>query len=103
MIDDGDLDPGQPGDVLIMMSISSAKHAVPLLLQTIYQSDACHLNFGKYTLYTCYGIISNNDTFPFAMAVLFGNEDKAERIKFWRFALQNHTCLNLLEITINQS
>ncbi len=82
MIDDGGLGPGQPGDVLprfisgIMVSISSAKHAVPLL-QTVYQADACHLNFGKYTLYTCYGITPNNNTFPVAMAILFGNEDKA--------------------------
>jgi len=25
-------------------------------LQTLFMADACHLNFGKYTMFTCYGI-----------------------------------------------
>jgi hypothetical protein len=69
-----------------MMSISAEKHAIPLL-QTEYQSDACHLNFGKYTLYMFYGIAANNNTFPVAMAILFRNEDKTGWVKFWWFAL----------------
>jgi hypothetical protein len=64
------------------------------------QTDNNHLNFGKYTLYTCCGITANNNTFPVAMAILFGNEDKASWVKFWRFALIIHTCLNLLKTTI---
>jgi hypothetical protein len=105
MIDDGGLRPSQQGDVLprfvsvIMMLISAAKHVIPLL-QTVYQADTCCLNFGKYTLHTCYGITVNNNTFPVAMAILIRNEDKAGWVKFWQFALQIHTCLNLLDATI---
>jgi hypothetical protein len=39
----------------IFMSISSAKQNVSYL-QTVYQADATHVNFGKNTLYSCYGI-----------------------------------------------
>jgi hypothetical protein len=42
----------------IFLSISGAKNTVPLL-QTVYQADAAHMNFGKYTLYSCYGITAN--------------------------------------------
>ena len=33
----------------IFLSISAAKNTVPLL-QMVYQADAAHMNFGKYTL-----------------------------------------------------
>ena len=36
----------------IFISISAAKQVVPHL-QRVFQADACHINFGKYTLCTC--------------------------------------------------
>jgi hypothetical protein len=59
----------------IFLSISGAKNTVPLL-QTVYQADAAHMNFGKYTLYSCYGITANCNAFPVAFGIIFGNEDK---------------------------
>ena len=59
----------------ILVSISQARGTVPLL-QTVYQSDAAHTNFEKYTLYSCYGIDYNANTFPVSFAIIFGNEDK---------------------------
>ena len=36
----------------VFMCTSAAKNTVPLI-QTVYQADAAHMKFGKYTLYTC--------------------------------------------------
>ncbi len=30
--------------------------------QQVFQADACHMNFGKYTLYSCYGTTANCNT-----------------------------------------
>jgi len=57
----------------IIFSPSYCKDAVPEL-QDVYQVDACHLEFGKYTLYSLYGTTANCNTFPEAFAILFGNE-----------------------------
>ena len=43
-------------------SLSTAKRAVPYL-QHVFQVDACHVNFGSYTMYTAYGISANCNTF----------------------------------------
>ncbi len=59
----------------VFLSISAAKNEVPLL-QTVYQADAAHMNFGRYTLYSCYGITTNCNAFPVAFGIIFGNEDK---------------------------
>jgi hypothetical protein len=59
----------------IFISISAAQLVVPHL-QRVFQADACHMNFGKYTLYSCYGTTASCNTFPVALANLFGNEDK---------------------------
>ncbi len=58
------------------MSIAPAKNSVPLLQTAVYQADAAHMNFGKYTLYSCYGITSNCNLFPVAFGIVFSNEDK---------------------------
>jgi hypothetical protein len=60
---------------VIFLSISAAKNTVPCL-QTVYQANAAHMNFGKYTLYSCYGITANCNAFPVAFGIIFGNEDK---------------------------
>jgi hypothetical protein len=56
------------------MATSTLKQNVPLF-QTMYQSDAAHMNFGKYTLYSCHGITANCNASPVAFAIVFGNED----------------------------
>ena len=56
----------------IFFSIKGARDVVPHL-QRVFQADACHMNFGKYTLYSCYGTTANCNTFPAAMSIQFGN------------------------------
>ena len=68
----------------VFLSIGAAKTSVPLL-QTVYQADAAHMNFGKYTLYSCYGITANCNAFPVAFGIVFGNEDKEGWQRFWSF------------------
>ena len=77
----------------IFISLSTARATVPLL-QTVYQADAAHTNFGKYTLYSCYGVSSNGNTFPVCLAIVFGNEDKDGWTRFWEFATRIHPCIN---------
>jgi hypothetical protein len=59
----------------ILFSTSGAQKAIPFL-QQVFQADACHMNFGKYTLYPCYSTTANCNTYPVAFRILFGNEDK---------------------------
>ena len=59
----------------LLLSIAPAKAVVPHL-QTVFQADAAHMNFGKYTLYSCYGITANCNAFLVAIGIIFGNEDK---------------------------
>ena len=63
-------------------------------------SNAAHTNFGKYTLYSCYGISANCNAFPVAMAIIFGNEDKEGWSLFWKFASTIHPSLNHPSVTI---
>ncbi len=77
----------------IFISLSAARATMPLL-QTVYQVDAAHTNFGKYTLYSSYGVSSNGNTFPVCLAIVFGNEDKDGWTRFWNFATQIHPCIN---------
>ncbi len=83
----------------IFMSTSTLKQNVPLL-QTVYQSDTAHVNFVKYTLYSCYGITANCNASPVAFAIVFDNEDKSGRVNFRTFAKKIHPCLNTPETTI---
>jgi hypothetical protein len=69
-------------------------------LQRLFQADACHMNFGKYTLYSCYGTTANCNTFLVAFAILFGNEDKDGWVQFWEFAKSLHPSLNRFDTTI---
>jgi hypothetical protein len=77
----------------IFVSLSTAVATVPLL-QHVYQADAAHMNFGKYSLYSCYGVTSNGNTFPVCFGILFGNEDKEGWTRFWKFATKIHPCIN---------
>jgi hypothetical protein len=73
----------------ILFSTSGARKAVPFLEQ-VFQADACHMSFGKYTLYSCYGTTANCNTYPVAFGILFGNEDKEGWIELWDFAKSIH-------------
>ncbi len=65
----------------IFMATSTSKQNVPLL-QTMYQSDAAHMNVGKYTLYSCYGITANCNASHVAFAIVFSNEAKSGWVDF---------------------
>jgi hypothetical protein len=77
----------------IFFSMSYLSKVVPYL-QDVFQADAAHMNFGKYTLFSCYGTTANGNTSPIAFAILFGNEDKAGWEEYWKFALHLHPSLN---------
>jgi hypothetical protein len=59
----------------ILFLTLGAQKAVPFL-QKVFQADACHMSFRKYTLYSCYGTTANCNTYPVAFGILFGNEGK---------------------------
>jgi hypothetical protein len=72
---------------------------VPHLWKT-YMADACHLNFGKYTLFSCYGITANSNKSPVAFAIIFGNKNTSNWTKFWEYVLKLHPSMNSGCITI---
>ncbi len=53
------------------------KRTVPQL-QKVFMANACHLHFGKYTLFSCYGMTANSNTSPVAFAILFGNKNTSK-------------------------
>jgi hypothetical protein len=59
----------------VFLSLQQAHHTVPFL-QSVFQADAAHMNFGKCTLNICYRNLANGNTFPVALAIIYGNEDK---------------------------
>ena len=69
-------------------------------LQRLFMADACHLNFGKYTLYSCYGVSANANMFPVGFAIIFGNENLLGWKAFWKFVVKVHPCLNQTDVTI---
>jgi hypothetical protein len=83
----------------LFLSTSSAQEVVPHL-KRVFQAGACHMNFGKYTLYSCYGTTANCNTIPVAFAIIFGNKDKDGWVQFWEFAKSLHPSLNRFDTTI---
>jgi hypothetical protein len=69
-------------------------------LQKTYMADACHLNFGKYTLFFCYGITANSNMSPVGFTSIFGNENTSNWTKFWEYVLKLHPSMNSGYITI---
>ncbi len=47
----------------IFFAPSFMKQTVPQL-QKVFMADACHLHFGKYTLFSCYGMTANSNASP---------------------------------------
>ncbi len=83
--------------VLFMPSI--VQTTIPHL-QKMYMADACHLNFGKYTLFSCYGVTANSNITPVAFAILFGNKNTSNWTKFWEYVLKLHPLMNSGDINI---
>jgi hypothetical protein len=78
---------------------SFSKATVPEL-QTVFMVDACHLNFRKYTIFSCYGVTANANMLLVGFAIIFGNENVSSRKDFWRFILCTHPSINRGEVTI---
>ena len=78
---------------------SFSKKTVPQL-QQLFMVDACHLNFGKYTLFCCYGVTDNANMSPVAFGIIFGNENGASWSEFWKFVVALHPSMNFGEVTI---
>jgi hypothetical protein len=49
---------------------SFSKATIPKL-QTVFMVDACHLNFGKYTMFSCYSVTANSNMSPVGFAIIF--------------------------------
>jgi hypothetical protein len=45
-------------------------------LQDVFQADAAHMNFGKYTLFSCYGSTANANTSPIALPFYLATRTK---------------------------
>jgi hypothetical protein len=59
---EGEESPKYAGGIFFAPKYSNV--AVPHL-QQVFQADACHIkNFGKYSIYSCYGTTANCNTFP---------------------------------------
>ena len=80
-------------------SPSTAKETVPKL-HRVFQADAAHTAFGKYTLFSLYGTTANGNMYPVALGYVFGNENKAAWMSFWEFVVKIHPSLNEPECTI---
>jgi hypothetical protein len=83
----------------VMFVPSFVQKTIPHLQKT-YMADACHLNFGKYTLFSCYGITANSNMSPVGFAIIFGNENTSNQTKFWEYVLKLHPSMNSGYITI---
>jgi len=83
----------------IFFAPSFSQATVPEL-QHLVMADACHLNFGRYTLYSYYGITANSNMFPVGFAIVFGNENLFSWKEFWKFIIELHPCLKKPDVTI---
>jgi hypothetical protein len=86
------------------MNISNLSTEYSLLhrsqLQWSLICDTCHLDWGKYTLFSCYGQTANANISPVAFAIIFGNENGTSLKQFWEYAVNLHPCINAGNITI---
>ncbi len=105
MLEDGGLGEPKLGAVPlkffsgISFLTSGAQKAVPFL-QQVFQADACHMSFGKYTLFFCYRTTANCNAYPVAFGILFGNEDKEGGMNFGDFAKSVHPSIDDTRVTI---
>jgi hypothetical protein len=78
---------------------SFSKATVPKL-QTVFMADACHLNFEKYTMFSCYGVTANANMSPVGFAIVFGNENASSWKDFWHFILPTHPSNDRGDVTM---
>ena len=83
----------------VFFTPSFTKTTVPHL-QTIFMADACHLDFGKYTMFACYGVTANANMSPVGFAIIFGNENGTSWRQFWDFIHKTHPTMNRPDVTI---
>ena len=83
----------------VFFTPSFTKTTVPKL-QSLFTADVCHLNFGKYTLFACYGVTANANMSPVGFAIIFGNENGPSWKEFWRFIHRTHPTMNRPDATI---
>jgi hypothetical protein len=58
------------------------------------------MNFGKYTLDSCYGTTANCNTYPVAFGILFGNDGKEGWMDFGDFVKLVHPSIDDTRVTI---
>ena len=83
----------------VFFAPSFTMETVPLL-QRLFMADACHLNFGKYTLFTCYGVTANANMSPVAFGIVFGNENGDSWGAFWEFVKKLHPTIDMGDVTV---
>jgi hypothetical protein len=83
----------------ILVATSTSKVQAPFL-QYVIQANAAHMSFGKYTLFSAYASTANMKMLALGFAILFGNEDKNNWTKFWKFIKKTHPIVNLNNKTI---
>ncbi|MFM6174888.1 MAG: SWIM zinc finger family protein, partial [Sphaerospermopsis kisseleviana] len=83
----------------VFFAPSFTRETVPQL-QRVFMADACHLNFGKYTLFTCYGVTANANMSPVAFGIVFGNENGQSWGEFWEFVAKLHPSMNSGDVTV---
>ena len=58
------------------------------------------MSFGKYTLFSAYATTANGTMAPLGFAILFGNEDTANWMQFWKFIVAQHPIINQVHKTV---
>ncbi len=67
---------------------------------TTIMADACHLSFGKYTLFSCYGVTANTNMTPVAFGIVFGNENGVSWGEFREFVKKLHPSMDIGDVTV---
>ncbi len=83
----------------ILVAPSTSKVQAPFL-QDVIQANAAHMSFVKYTLFSAYASTANMTMAAPGFAILFGNKDKINWTKFWKFIKNTHPIVNLNNKTI---
>jgi hypothetical protein len=77
----------------VFIATSTSKQQVSFL-QEVIQADDVHMLFGKYTLFSAYANSANGAMVSLGFAILFGNEDTLNWIRFWKFIRSIHPIVN---------
>jgi hypothetical protein len=77
----------------VFIATSTSKHQVRFL-QEVIQADGAHMSFGKYTLFSAYANSANGAMVSLGFAILFGNEDTSNWVRFWTFIKSIHPIVN---------